>query len=366
MASMYSSTEFAGEYFERACLFNDSLMTLIGENDSIYKLYLGTDYLNKKQYSLSIAALNDLLETLEMDNAVFPETALLLSANYSARGRAEQALYYTALVAISDIECGYLSSEALRRLGTGLYSRGDNKHAHKYLLASQENIANSGAVMRSSLVAKSLPMIVGTHRGEEQRFTRMLIIIIACLVLILALIFVIMYNHYRSMKRLRMMKDNLEQANQIKEVYIGRFLSLCSICMDKLDDFNRIVGRKIVAGQVDELLSMVKSGKMSDEYSHQFYEVFDDAFVNIYPTFVDDVNKLLEPDKAISLSEDGHLPPELRIIALMRLGLDDSAQMARFLGLSLNTVYTYRNRIKSRARNRDTFDSDIMNIGILS
>lgn len=111
---------------------------------------------------------------------------------------------------------------------------------------------------------------------------------------------------------------------------------------------------------------MVKSGKMSDEYSHQFYEVFDDAFVNIYPTFVDDVNKLLEPDKAISLSEDGHLPPELRIIALMRLGLDDSAQMARFLGLSLNTVYTYRNRIKSRARNRDTFDSDIMNIGILS
>ena len=220
--------------------------------------------------------------------------------------------------------------------------------------------------MRSSLVAKSLPMIVGTHRGEEQRFTRMLIIIIACLVLILALIFVIMYNHYKSMKRLRMMKDNLEQANQIKEVYIGRFLSLCSICMDKLNDFNRIVGRKIVAGQVDELLSMVKSGKMSDEYSHQFYEVFDDAFVNIYPTFVDDVNKLLEPDKAISLSEDGHLPPELRIIALMRLGLDDSAQMARFLGLSLNTVYTYRNRIKSRARNRDTFDSDIMNIGILS
>lgn len=106
-------------------------------------------------------------------------------------------------------------------------------------------------------------------------------------------------------------------------------MSLCSICMDKLDDFNRIVGRKIVAGQVDELLSMVKSGKMSDEYSHQFYEVFDDAFVNIYPTFVDDVNKLLEPDKAISLSEDGHLPPELRIIALMRLGLDDSAQMAR-------------------------------------
>ena len=119
-------------------------------------------------------------------------------------------------------------------------------------------------------MAKSVPMIVGTHRGEEQRFTRMLIIIIACLVLILALIFVIMYNHYKSMKRLRMMKDNLEQANQIKEVYIGRFLSLCSICMDKLNDFNRIVGRKIVAGQVDELLSMVKSGKMSDEYSHQF------------------------------------------------------------------------------------------------
>lgn len=84
----------------------------------------------------------------------------------------------------------------------------------------------------------------------------------------------------------------------------------------------------------------------------------------MFPTFIDEVNALLGPDKGFEqLSEPVKLTPELRILAFMRLGLDDSAQIARFLGLSLNTVYTYRNRMKSRAKNRATFENDIINIG---
>lgn len=108
---------------------------------------------------------------------------------------------------------------------------------------------------------------------------------------------------------------------------------------------------------------MVKSGRFIEEQSKLFYDVFDNAFINIYPDFISDVNRLLLDDKKFVLADSKKLTPELRILAFMRLGLEDSAQMARFLGLSLNTVYTYRNRLKSRAKNRDTFERDILNIG---
>ncbi|MDE6415407.1 MAG: hypothetical protein K2K68_00055 [Duncaniella sp.] len=93
--------------------------------------------------------------------------------------------------------------------------------------------------------------------------------------------------------------------------------------------------------------------------------MFDDTFIHIYPTFVNEVNALMYPDKRISVTGNA-LTTELRILAFQRLGIDDAAKVARFLGLSLNTIYTYRNKIRSRAVNRDTFDNDVMNIGIIS
>ena len=100
-----------------------------------------------------------------------------------------------------------------------------------------------------------------------------------------------------------------------------------------------------------------------EEQSKMFYDVFDKAFVHTYPTFVEDVNALLQEDKQVALAEGVLLNTELRIMAFMRLGVDDSNQIARFLNLSLNTIYTYRNKLKSRAKKRDSFESDIMKIG---
>lgn len=94
-----------------------------------------------------------------------------------------------------------------------------------------------------------------------------------------------------------------------------------------------------------------------------FYEVFDSAFLMVYPDFVNDVNKLFEENKQVAVPEGERLTPELRILAFMRLGLDDSSQISKFLGLSLNTIYTYRNKMKTRARDRDLFEQHIRNIG---
>ena len=169
------------------------------------------------------------------------------------------------------------------------------------------------------------------------------------------------------MKKLHKLKSRLAEANIMKETYISRFLSLSSIYIDKLEEFHRVARRKIKAGQVADLFEMLQSEKMLAEQSEIFYEVFDNAFVHIYPMFVDEVNALLLPDKRIErMASERTLTPELRILAFMRLGINDSQQIARFLGLSLNTVYTYRNKLKGRAKNRDRFEDDVMKIGAIN
>ena len=133
----------------------------------------------------------------------------------------------------------------------------------------------------------------------------MAILIVCLLALVIAIYFL-----RRQLTRVAMMKRNLEESNRTKEVYISRFLALCSIYMDKLKQFCKLANRKISAGQVDELFKITKSGKFIDEQSKEFYSVFDDAFLHIYPSFVEKVNALLRPDGQIELAEGG--TPEFR------------------------------------------------------
>ena len=108
---------------------------------------------------------------------------------------------------------------------------------------------------------------------------------------------------------------------------------------------------------------MAKNGKFVEEESREFYEVFDNAFLHIYPTFIDEVNALLRPDEQIIPKEGERLNTDLRILAFMRLGIEDSYSIAQVLNYSLNTIYAYRNRLKARAIDRENFERNIMGIG---
>ncbi len=363
ITSLYSPHALNDSYFERYVAYNDSLLSVTPEDVPEHKLYLGCHYLGSNQLSLAMATLSDYLESIDMNNACFGDAAANLAIAQFVRGRMDLWLYFLTLNAHFEVVNGYTDGEALRQISPRLYERGDVNRAYSYLFTSQEDIASSGALIRSMHVAEAFPMVEGAYRLQQERYTYILWTVLACLLLICFLVFMIMRNKMRDLKRLSDLKVKLAKANAVKETYIAEFLSLCSVYMDKLEEFNRTVSRKITAGQIEDLYGMVKSGRFIDEQTKLFYDVFDNAFINIYPDFIHDVNLLLLDDKKFVLADTKKLTPELRILAFMRLGLEDSAQMARFLGLSLNTVYTYRNRLKSRAKNRDTFERDILNIG---
>ncbi|MEG0455347.1 MAG: DUF6377 domain-containing protein, partial [Bacteroides sp.] len=168
---------------------------------------------------------------------------------------------------------------------------------------------------------------------------------------------------YKQMKRLSATQHNLRQANHIKEEYIGHFLSLCSVYMEKLDHFRRTVHRKVMSGQTEELLKLTKSPQQADGEQKEFYANFDSAFLHLYPDFVARFNELLQPDERFVPKPGELLNTELRIFAFIRLGIDDSSKIANFLHYSVNTIYTYRNKVKNKALNREKFEEEVLKIG---
>ena len=151
----------------------------------------------------------------------------------------------------------------------------------------------------------------------------------------------------------------LESTSKMLEAYVGNFIGLCSNYASRLDQFAKLVTRKINAGQGDDLLKLISSGKFSGEDSDEFYRLIDKAILDIFPDIVEKINTLLLPDKKIELKPDELLIPEIRIYAFVRLGIDQSSKIAQILNYSVNTVYAYRNRMRNRAIDRERFDDNV-------
>lgn len=367
LSSLYKPhVDFQNKYASRALVYNDSAMRYIAPGTPVHSMLLAQSNYVKGDRTLAIATLNDMIEALPIDDNYFGRASNMLASAYGARGRERDREYYLALSAISDIMGATLEGTSLMDLGIALYQRGETERAYRYLIASIDNAADAGARMRAIDSAIALPYIAKSTRDKDRRWMTWSFVLVAVLALaIVALVFMVVRLR-RDMVKLDTLRNRLSESNATKDAYIGQFLNLSSVCMTKLEDFNRLAARKIAAKQTDELYAIVRSGKVMEDQSKLFYEIFDDAFIHTYPTFVDDFNNLLQPDKRVELPEGNRLNTELRIIAFMKLGLEDSNQIARFLNLSLNTVYTYRNKLKGRAKNRETFEQDVMNIGRIS
>ena len=265
--------------------------------------------------------------------------------------------------AISDIQCAVKENQSLYDLSMLLYEQGDIDRAYRYIFSSLEDAAFCNAQTRVYNASGMLPVIEASQRAEVEAHERMLLsYIFICCILLLGLgvtVFLLM----KQMKKLSAARQKLKEANMTKDEYMGQFLDLCSIYMKRLDSFTKMVNRKLSSGQVDDLVKTIKSQKFSDEQHGKFYNEFDNAFLKIYTTFVDEINALLRPEERFELENPNSLTAELRIYALLRLGIVDSSKIAEFLRYSVNTIYAYRNKMKNKAINRDTFEADVMKIG---
>lgn len=348
---------------DKAVSMQARLLASIDKSSPKYKLNQGEYYFSMGEYSKAKATLEELMTTLAEESNLYARAAHVLSAVAQIRGDENVYLYYLTLSAIADTKAATLEVVSLQELGVKIFALGDIDRAHEYLSIALENAVQCNASMRMIQSSEALPIIEKAHKEEIAQWRQLMYYVIAGMALLLVILVVTLFFLRREMHRMARLQVTLRDANHVKEIYISRFLSLCSIYMDKLNQFCKIANRKISAGQVDELYKMTKSGKFVEEQSREFYEVFDDAFLHLYPTFVNDVNALLRDDEKIVLAEGERLNTDLRILALMRMGIDESARVAQILNYSVHTIYAYRNKLRNRAVNRDTFEIDVMKIG---
>ena len=146
---------------------------------------------------------------------------------------------------------------------------------------------------------------------------------------------------------------------------MGRFIHLCSFYIDRLDEMRKRVNKMVKSKDLDALYKITEGNELRDQNLTELYEMFDSTFLHLFPNFVDDFNALLRPECRITLPNQGKLNTDVRIFALIRLGIEDSSRIAEFLHYSVNTIYNYRAKIKNGAQgDRDNFESQVKLIGM--
>ena len=364
MGYYYEGFESTSDYWNnRSIQAQKRLLDLLDRDTPEYRLNLGEYYFNCREYTRGRNVLAELVAEIDSETSVHAIACHILASIAKGRGDRNEYLYYLAKSAITDLRRATLEVVSLQELGGVLFEMGQSGRAHEYLMAAMKNAVESRAAVRMMQTTELLNVVESDHLAQIERWRMSTNVIMAILILsLLALLVTIVYLR-RQLRRVQALQASLLEAGRTKDVYLSRFMALSSIYMDKLKQFCKLANRKITAGQTDELLKMVKSPKFIDEQSREFYSVFDDAFLHLYPDFVEKINLLLRPDQQIVLAEGELMNSDLRILAFMRLGIDDANRVAQILNFSVNTVYAYRNRLRNRAINRDTFEADILRIG---
>lgn len=354
--------EVAAPYEKKALDMQAKLLTVLPQRSPEYRFNEAEYHFLNGRTEVARVLLEEVMENKGISSKMRARAAHHLSSLAKGDGDIDAYTYYLAISATADVQSATREVASLQELGSTVYAAGDIDRAYTYLSSALDNAVECGAPLRMIESSRSLPIIERAHTAnlaKTRRYVHYVIVAMSVLVLVLIIVLFVLRHEMSKMKALQ---ENLRAANTAKEVYISQFLQLCSIYMDKLNQFCKIATRKLAAGQADELYRMTKSGKFVEEQSREFYEVFDNAFLHIYPNFVGQVNALLREDSQITLAPGEELNTDLRILAFMRLGIEESARIAQILNYSLNTIYSYRNRLKARAINRDTFEDDIMKI----
>lgn len=347
--------EVAAPYEKKALDMQAKLLTVLPRRSPEYRFNEAEYHFLNGRTEVARVLLEEVMENKGISSKMRARAAHHLSSLAKGDGDIDAYTYYLAISATADVQSATREVASLQELGSTVYAAGDIDRAYTYLSSALDNAVECGAPLRMIESSRSLPIIERAHTAnlaKTRRYVHYVIVAMSVLVLVLIIVLFVLRHEMSKMKALQ---ENLRAANTAKEVYISQFLQLCSIYMDKLNQFCKIATRKLAAGQADELYRMTKSGKFVEEQSREFYEVFDNAFLHIYPNFVGQVNALLREDSQITLAPGEELNTDLRILAFMRLGIEESARIAQILNYSLNTIYSYRNRLKARAINRDTF-----------
>lgn len=386
--SYSKGNEFAALYGSEKIIYIKKAIAVTDRNTSMYDYLMG-EYCSYglKDFEKSSYYYNRVLKNTTVVDRLHATASYALALGYHERKDFHQYERYLIIAAITDISCPVKENVALQDLAMYLYDKGDNdlETAQRYIQISMEDAIFYNNRLRIFEISTKLPVILKTYQDKVSRQNRtqkiaLVYITLLMLGLLTAIIFIIRQNGQLSLKRMELSKNNnkltelneqlhtlneqLIDTNRKREGLAKLYIDLCAKYIDRLGRYQTLVKRKIKANQVNELLSTISSTKLSEEDAATFMNRFDKAFLDLYPTFVTEINQLLQPGQKMEISTSRTMSTELRIFALIRLGVKESSEIAGLLFYSPQTIYNYRSSVKNRAICRETFEDDVQQLCI--
>jgi len=317
------------------------------ENSSIYELTIADKLRMEGHYRESIKYLTSRTKKLKPDNNLIRLYASSLAQSYEKEGKINEAKYYYAISSISDIQNAIKETSSLWMLSSILFKEGDLLRANRYLQISLKHAIECKSRLRQIEVAQQMSTITSTYQKYIEKKNSQYKILILILVLLSSTLFYSLYFSYHKKIELRKVNNKLIQSNEIKTKYITKYINRNSKYIDDTEELLHSIIKTATYQDKNTLIKKLHSSTFINEQLDDFYTDFDNTFLNIYPNFIEELNsKIIDEDKFV-LKNKKQLNTELRIFALIKLGITNSKDMAKFLRCSLQTIYNYRSKNKN-------------------
>lgn len=363
-------------YMKKSIEYSNMIIDIKGRNTPISKLQQINIYRCREEYGKAIEATIQYLKSEKLNDRSVTLCKGGIGTFYLLSGDTVKATSYLIEAAIGDIRNVTKESSALSELATIAFRRGDIDHAYLYIKHGMNDAYFFNARHRKVEASDILP-IIETSRFEiiekQQRklFIAFVFVTLLFLCFLCAMAFILKQMKQLKAARKLIQKQNidlkevnrrLKDGNKIKDEYIGYLFSLNSAFIDEFENFRKMVARKLVAKQYNELMQIVKPDSSQNKRINKFNS-FDSIFLKLFPDFVENFNLLFPEKNRIIPPSASVLNTELRIFALIRLGVSDSEHIAKFLNYSVNTINTYKTKIKNRSSvPNNLFEQKIMEI----
>lgn len=326
---------------------------------------------------------------LPTDSRFYAMACFALSGSYANEGRTDQQERYLLLSSIADAENCTMENYALQTLAMYIFEHDKNRidRAQEYIQKSLEDARFYNNRLRIIEISNKLPVIVNSYQQTLNTRNRVQMIAIIAISLLLIFLLVAITYIVKQTKRLRLQQRELQKnndrlselntrqkglntqlhklnallidTNRKREGLAKLYIDLCAKYITRLKQQQTLVKRKIKANQTSELLSQLSSGRLSEEDAATFLSRFDKAFLDLYPTFTKELNALLKADCQIKNTHSNELTTDQRIMALIRLGIKESAEIADLLFYSPQTIYNYRSALKAKAIDKTNFEAEV-------
>ena len=372
--------------------YRERLFEILSVDSFRYRILRVSQFIERGELDKAERVLVEMLDAYKTESQEQSIVAYYLSKLYESKGDKGMQLHFATIAALSEVRLAIRDNVALNSLSVSLFDDGDVTRAFRLICATLDFALVYNAKSRVWQVASVLPTIESAYRAKQQNQSNQIYIFLTVVLVLLMMLLVIhlvqrlqrekldrtqqqlqeanrnLVENNESLQtvnsQLSQLNGDIAEANAVKEEYIALFLRVYSECIDKMEGLQRRVRKLATHDNLAELKRELSKSDLVDEELVYFYEMFDNAFLRLYPNFVSEFNSLLEEDARIELKKEEKLNTELRIFALIRLGINDSSKIAALLRYSVNTIYNYRAKVKNKACvSREEFEERIKKIG---